>query len=104
MNDVDRGARRRFLARIAAAAGALGVAGCEPLSPSERFPPVLDSAERLNERLAKLVTGRSAMAKEYSAAEVSPTFRSNGTARPENPEYDALGAHGLEGSDVCPGR
>ena len=97
MNDVDRGARRRFLARIAAAAGALGVAGCDRLSQSEWFPPILDSAERLNERLAKLVTGRSAMAKEYSAAEVSPTFRSNGTARPENPEYAALAANGFAG-------
>jgi len=97
MNDVDRGARRRFLARIAAAAGALGVAGCDRLSQSGWFPPILDSAERLNERLAKLVTGRSAMAKEYSAAEVSPTFRSNGTARPENPEYAALAANGFAG-------
>jgi DMSO/TMAO reductase YedYZ molybdopterin-dependent catalytic subunit len=93
MNDVDRGARRRFLTRIVAAAGALGVAGCDRLSQSEWFPPILDSAERLNERLAKLVTGRSAMAKEYSAAEVSPTFRSNGTAQPENPEYATLAAN-----------
>jgi len=93
MNDVDRGARRRFLARIAAAAGALGVAGCDRLSQSEWFPPILDSAERLNERLAKLVTGRSAMAKEYSAAEVSPTFRSNGTAEPDSDAYREMAAN-----------
>ena len=97
MNDVDRGARRRFLMRIAAAAGALGVAGCDRLSQSEWFPPILESAERLNERLAKLVTGRTAMAKEYTVADLSPTFRSNGTAQPENPEYAALAANGFSG-------
>jgi len=97
MNDVDRGARRRFLARIAAAVGALGVAGCDRLSQSEWFPPILDSAEKLNERLAKLVTGRSAMAKEYAPADVSPTFRSNGTAQPDNPQYAALAANQFSG-------
>ena len=97
MNDVDRGARRRFLARTAAAVGALGVAGCDRLSQSEWFPPILDSAEKLNERLAKLVTGRSAMAKEYTPADVSPTFRSNGTAQPDNPEYAALAANQFAG-------
>ncbi len=97
MNDVDRGARRRFLARIAAAVGALGVAGCDRLSKSEWFPPILDSAEKLNERLAKLVTGRSAMAKEYAPADVSPTFRSNGTAQPDNPQYAALAANQFSG-------
>jgi DMSO/TMAO reductase YedYZ molybdopterin-dependent catalytic subunit len=97
MNDVDRGARRRFLGRMAAAVGALGVAGCDRLSQSEWFPTILDSAEKLNERLAKLVTGRGAMAKEYTAADISPTFRSNGTARPDNPEYAALAANGFAG-------
>ena len=72
--------RRRFLARIGASLGALGVAGCERLSQSEWFPRVLGSAERLNERVAKLVTGRQAMAQEYGLADLSPTFRSNGTA------------------------
>ena len=97
MNEVNPGARRRFLARVAAAAGALGVAGCDRLSQSEWFPPILESAERLNQRLAKLVTGRSAMAKEYTAADISPTFRSNGTAQPDNPEYLALATNGFAG-------
>lgn len=99
MNDRDpsramRG-RRLFLARIGAALGALGVAGCDRLSQSEWFPRVLDSAERLNERVAKLVTGRKAMAQEYGPSDLSPTFRSNGTAQPNNPEYAALAANGF---------
>jgi DMSO/TMAO reductase YedYZ molybdopterin-dependent catalytic subunit len=97
MPDVDRGARRRFLGRLAASVGALGVAGCDRLSQSEWFPKLLDSAETLNERVAKLVTGRRAMAQEFTPADLSPTFRSNGTAQPNNPEYAALAANGFAG-------
>jgi len=90
MNEIDRGARRRFLARIAASLGALGVAGCDRLSQSDAFAKVLGSAERLNGSLAKLVTGRKAMAQEFTPADLSPTFRSNGTAEPDNAQYAAL--------------
>ena len=95
MNDVDRGARRRFLARMAASMGALGLAGCDRLSQSEWFPGVLESAEKLNERVAKLVTGRKAMAQEFTEADLSPAFRSNGTSNPDNPAYRALAAGGF---------
>jgi DMSO/TMAO reductase YedYZ molybdopterin-dependent catalytic subunit len=95
MNDVDAGARRRFLRGLAASLGALGAAGCDRLSQSEWFPRVLGSAERLNESLAKVVTGRKAMAKEFTPADLSPAFRSNGTAQPNNPEYAALAAKGF---------
>jgi len=87
--------RRRFLKRVAASVGALSLAGCDRLSQTEWFPRILDSAESLNERLAKVVTGRAAMAKEYTAADLSPTFRSNGTAEPNNPEYAALARNGF---------
>ena len=56
---------------------------------------MLDSAERLNERVAKLITGRKAMAQEYGPADLSPTFRSNGTAEPNNAEYAALASNGF---------
>ena len=87
--------RRRFLARTGALLGAIGVAGCDRLSQTEWFPRILDSAERLNERVAKLVTGRKAMAQEYGPADLSPTFRSNGTAEPDNAEYAALARNGF---------
>src|SRR6476469_5691622 len=93
----DPGARRRFLRGLAASIGALGLAGCDRLSQSEWFPKVLESAERLNERVAKVVTGRRAMAQEFTAADLSPTFRSNGTAQPNNPEYATLAAKGFDG-------
>jgi DMSO/TMAO reductase YedYZ molybdopterin-dependent catalytic subunit len=88
-------ARRRFLRSVAASLAGLGLAGCDRLSQSEWFPQVLDSAERWNERLAKLVTGRRAMAQEFAAADVTANFRSNGTAQPNNPAYAALAANGF---------
>ena len=93
MREIDGAARRRFLGRIAASLGALGVAGCDRLSQSETFAKLLGSAERLNGGLAKLVTGRKAMAQEFTPADLSPTFRSNGTAEPDNPQYAALAAN-----------
>ena len=93
MNDLDRGGRRRFLGRIAASVGALGVAGCDRLSQSDWFPKVLGKAEALNGHVAKLVTGRKAMAQEFTPADLSPTFRSNGTADPNNQQYAALAAN-----------
>jgi len=95
MNRTDPGARRRFLGRIAGAFGALGVAGCDRLSQSEWFPKVLESAEKLNRHAAKLVAGRKAMAQEFTAADMSPSFRSNGTAQPNNPAYAALAQGGF---------
>jgi DMSO/TMAO reductase YedYZ molybdopterin-dependent catalytic subunit len=90
-----QGARRRFLTGMVASVGALTLAGCDRLSQSEWFPKVLDSAEKLNQRLGKLVTGRKAMAQEFTPADLSPTFRSNGTAEPDNPEYAALATNGF---------
>jgi DMSO/TMAO reductase YedYZ molybdopterin-dependent catalytic subunit len=96
MHEDEPGSRRRFIRGLAASLAALGVAGCDRLSQSEWFPKVLESAEKLNERAAKIVTGRRAMAQEFTAADLSPTFRSNGTARPNNPEYAALAAQGFD--------
>jgi DMSO/TMAO reductase YedYZ molybdopterin-dependent catalytic subunit len=90
MNEFEANARRRFLGRIAASLGALGVAGCDRLSQSDSFARLLGSAERLNGAVAKRVTGRKAMAQEFTPADLSPTFRSNGTAEPDNPQYAAL--------------
>jgi DMSO/TMAO reductase YedYZ molybdopterin-dependent catalytic subunit len=86
------GARRRFLGRLAASIGALGVAGCDRLSQTDWFPKVLGAAEPVNRTLGKLVT-RKAMAQEFTAKDLSPTFRSNGTAEPDNPQYAALAAN-----------
>ena len=95
MNERMLSSRRRFLSRVTGATGALLLAGCERLSQSEWFPKVLATGERLSEAAQTLVTGRKAMAQEFSEADLSPTFRSNGTAQPDSEAYEALRAKGF---------
>lgn len=85
--------RRVFLLRAIASGSVLLLAGCERLSRSEWFPRVLDSAEKLTQATQHLIAPRGAMAQEFTAADLSPQFRSNGTSNPENPQYQALAAN-----------
>jgi DMSO/TMAO reductase YedYZ molybdopterin-dependent catalytic subunit len=76
--------RRRF---IAAGTSGLLLGGCDRLNNSPRFRSVLRSAEGLNMRAQRLITPRDALAREFSEADMSPIFRSNGTSNPDTPEY-----------------
>ena len=90
-------ARRDFLARIAGAASALLLAGCDRLSRTTWFPPILESAEGWNLAAQRLVTSPRSLAKEYSEADLSPRFRSNGTSLPEDARYIELARNGFAG-------
>ena len=79
--------RRSFLLRAAGGLGSLLLAGCDRLSQTTWFPPILESAESLTYRAQRLVVPRRAMAREYTEADLSPHFRSNGTAIPQDEEY-----------------
>lgn len=87
--------RRAFLARAGAGAATLVLAGCDRLSRTGWLPPILESAERLNLRVQRLVTSRPTMAKEYDEADLSPGFRSNGTSIPDDRAYLALARSGF---------
>jgi DMSO/TMAO reductase YedYZ molybdopterin-dependent catalytic subunit len=90
-----RNKRRRFLLRMTGAVGVAFTAGCQKLSTSEWFPKVLGSTEKLTSGAQHLVTSRKSMAQEFSEKDLSPSFRSNGTASPNNPAYQALAAKGF---------
>ncbi len=92
MRPPARPPRRRFLGRAAAAGGALLLSGCDALSRSAWFPRLLGSGESLSAAAQRLLTSRKALAQEFSDADRSPEFRSNGTAMPNNPDYEALSA------------
>ena len=68
------------------------LAGCDKLNDSAGFRGVLRSGEGLTMRAQRLISSREAMAREFSAAEMSPVFRSNGTANPNTPDYNRLAA------------
>ena len=82
--------RRRFFGRMMAGAGALVLAGCDKLSQTEWFPNLLSSSETLSKNAHHLLRTRKGMAQEFTEADLSPDFRSNGTSVPYSAEYQTL--------------
>jgi DMSO/TMAO reductase YedYZ molybdopterin-dependent catalytic subunit len=76
--------RRRF---IATGASGLLLTGCDRLNNSPTFRGVLRSGEKLTMGAQRLISPRDALAREFTEADLSPIFRSNGTAMPNTPEY-----------------
>ena len=76
--------RRRF---VATGASGLMLGGCDRLTRSPGFRGALRSAEKVTMGAQRLVSPRNALAREYSEADLSPIFRSNGTAHPGTSEY-----------------
>ena len=87
--------RRQMLLRGSAALGAVMLGGCDRLSQSPSFQRVLSSAEQLTYRAQRLLIGQS-LAREFTEADLSPVFRSNGTSNPNNEVYNGLRANRFE--------
>jgi DMSO/TMAO reductase YedYZ molybdopterin-dependent catalytic subunit len=75
--------RRKFV--VAGASGLL-LGGCDKLDQSPAFKGILRSADTLARGSQRLL-GRNALAPQYTDADLSPIFRSNGTAMPDTSEY-----------------
>ncbi len=86
--------KRRFLAG-AGSLGALFLTGCDRLSSTEWFPKVLRTHETLSRGVHKWLGSRPSMAQEFTEADLSPFFRSNGTSMPEGEAYRALVSSGF---------
>ena len=76
--------RRSF---IGTGASGLLLGGCDRLNNSPQFRGVLRSAEKLTMASQRLISPREALAREYRESDLSPFFRSNGTAMPGGDEY-----------------
>jgi DMSO/TMAO reductase YedYZ molybdopterin-dependent catalytic subunit len=83
-------ARRALLRRAAAGAALLPLAGCDRLSKNDWFVAFLERAEILTRTVQGAITGRNALATEYSEADLSKQFRANGTTDPEDSAYQAM--------------
>jgi DMSO/TMAO reductase YedYZ molybdopterin-dependent catalytic subunit len=86
----DRLPRRRFLALAVASLGGTLLTGCDRLSEAPDFQEFLSSAEWLTYRVQRLLGGGRARACEFTAADLSPDFKVNGTSMPEGEDYAAL--------------
>jgi DMSO/TMAO reductase YedYZ molybdopterin-dependent catalytic subunit len=91
MADLTRLGRRRFIARVGSGVAAAILAGCDDrLSENPNVTRILDGAEAVSRLAQKALTGRSALAREYSEADISADFRANGTTEPGDPDYQKL--------------
>ncbi|MBV1704778.1 MAG: molybdopterin-binding protein [Hyphomicrobiales bacterium] len=75
---------------VGAAATALGIFGRDAVSGSASGVGLLDSAENATRTVQRLLLDRTALAPEFSEAEVAPTFRANGSTDPTDADYVAL--------------
>ncbi|MEP7456133.1 molybdopterin-binding protein [Phyllobacterium sp. SB3] len=82
--------RRRFLIGSTLGASAFTLAGCDVLDQNPDVTKVIHSAEKLTMKAQRLLQGRDALAREFSEADISPSFRVNGTSAPDSEEYAEL--------------
>lgn len=82
--------RRRMLTALAGGAGALMLAGCDRMTQSPQWGAVLRQTEHLTLAGQRRLLGRTSLAREYSAADISPVFRANGTQAPDSEDYNRL--------------
>ncbi|WP_293902114.1 molybdopterin-dependent oxidoreductase [Phenylobacterium sp.] len=82
--------RRRWLGVAGATLGSLWLSACNKLTNDPTFAGVLTKAEGLTQRAQRLVTDRKALAKEFTAADISRDFKPNGSIDPTDYDYVAL--------------
>lgn len=84
--------RRRHL--LSALPAGLLLGGCDALTRNPTAKAIVESGEQATWRWQRLV-GRNGLAREFSAADISPVFKVNGTHEPTNPEWQRLAAGGF---------
>lgn len=73
----------------------LMLAGCDRIVASPTVRKVLTLGEKATMSAQRLVTDRSALAPEFTRADLSPTFRVNGTRAPAAADYQRHAAEGF---------
>jgi DMSO/TMAO reductase YedYZ molybdopterin-dependent catalytic subunit len=87
--------RRRWLQGAGAFLIGGSLAGCDQLNASPEVTRVLQGAEGLTMRAQRLITDRAALAREFSARDISSDFRANGSLRPGDAAWQAQAARGF---------
>ena len=80
---------RRALVSGLGLGGATLLSGCDRLSESQGFLKALSTAEAGNFAIQRSLQGRMALAREFSAEDMSPIFKQNGTKMPDGDSYAA---------------
>lgn len=86
--------RRRFLRAAFVSLAGAALSACDRWSDSDTFTGVLRSAQYLSRRAQRALTGQS-MAQEFTEADITQPFRSNGTDMPDSLLYRRLAEGGF---------
>ena len=85
--------RRNLLLGAVQSGGLLLLAGCEKafnrLQANQKFLSLLESAEGVNQRVHRLVTGKTKLVQEFADQDVSRYFKPNGNPPPMTMDYTA---------------
>ena len=81
--------RRNWIQRAVAAAGSVSLGACDRLAQSDKFNSALEVGESWTHRAQRLLLGRSALAPEYTEADITGAFKPNGTINPNTTDYNA---------------
>ena len=87
--------RRALIGSIGAGAGGLLLSGCDRIAAAPKVQEALSLGEGLTMRAQRLVTDRTALAREFAASDMSPVFRTNGNTLPASDAYRAHAANGF---------
>jgi len=79
--------RRNFVIRFLAALSAVALAGCDAITNSQWGSKALRVGEGANRGAQRALTAKTALAQEFTEADLSPDFRSNGTSDPNDEAY-----------------
>jgi DMSO/TMAO reductase YedYZ molybdopterin-dependent catalytic subunit len=82
--------RRQFLRSVALGAGGLLLGACDRIAGHDSVNSVLRMAEALTMGVQRAILSEQSLAREFTEADLSPVFRSNGTSMPDGEEYAAL--------------
>ena len=87
--------RRGWLRSVAAGAAGLWLAACNRVNDAPGVQATLRRAEGLTRRAQRLLVSRTALAREFTEAEIGRDFRANGSISPGDPDYRKLLAGGF---------
>ena len=88
--------RRELIVRAGGLAAALPLLGaCDAINDAPAVRKILSMGEEMNRASQRALIDRDALAREFTRADLSPVFRSNGTRLPPGAAYAAHAASGF---------
>ena len=93
--------RRRVIAGAGGLAALPLLPACDAINEAPAVRKILSMGEEMNRASQRALMDRNALAREYTRADLSPTFRPNGTRLPPGEAYAAHAAKGFADGRVA---